>query len=86
MWKIILRQLGVLEMSEPQYDEAVRLFEKTRIVLNRSTTLRHLQITKKLLRECENMLRIHQSPLVLVEQYHELLRLWELRFKIWKRG
>lgn len=86
MWKIILRQLGVLQMNTTHDEEIIRLLEKTRIVLNRSTTLTHLQVSKKLLRECEQMIQLHQHPLEFVEQYNELLRLWELRFKLWKRG
>lgn len=86
MWKIILRRLGVLQVNSLYDEDIIRLLEKTRIVLNRSTTLTHLRVSKKLLRECETMLQLHQYPLEFVEQYDELLRLWELRFKIWKRG
>ena len=86
MWKIILHRLGVLPMSEPHDEDIIRLLEKTRIVLNRSTTLTHLKISKKLLRECETALQLRQYPLDLLQQYNELLHLWELRFKLWKRG
>lgn len=86
MWKIILCRLGLQEQCEPEYPDALRLFEKTKLVLYRTNSLAHLNAAKKLIREYEALMQKHNYPLPLVTQHHELLKLWDIRFKRWKRG
>ena len=86
MWNIILCQLGVSMYCTTDDEEATRLFEKTRIILHRATTLSQLHAAKKLIRQYEVLMQKNNCPLTMVQQLDKLLKLWNLRYKIWKRG
>lgn len=86
MWKIILCRLGNMAYCDNENEEMQRLFEKTRIVLYRSSTLSHLYAAKKLIKNYEDLMHKQKNTLVAVENYNELVKLWNIRYKIWKRG
>lgn len=86
MWKTILYRLFLREQYEQDDSDEHRLFEKTQILLYKATTLKQLQVATKLIRNYEELMRSRDCPLFMVEKHHELTKLWDIKFKIWKRG
>ena len=86
MWKIILCRIGAVMYCNDDNDEALRLFEKTRIILYKATTLSHLYAAKRLIHKYEVLMQTNNCPMTMVQQHSELLKLWDIRYKIWKRG
>jgi hypothetical protein len=86
MWKTLLCTIGVQKYCVIEHDEHVRMIEKIKIVLYRANTLEQLQLAKKLLKKYEKILQNAEYPLTMVAEYSKLLKLWEHKFKLWKRG
>lgn len=66
-------------------DDLLLLEEKIRILLHRPTTLEHLRVSKRLIGKYEKIM-YSSTPLVRLECYNSLVKLWEYKFKLWKRG
>lgn len=86
MWKTLLCTIGVEQYCATDTEESVRMVEKIKIVLYRANTLEQLQLAKKLLKDYEEMIHKYQYPLTMVAEYDKLVKLWEHKFKLWKRG
>ena len=86
MWKFILCQLRINNWCQPDESVEQKLFEKTQIILFQAVTLKHVQMASVLIRQDEKVMNEQQYPLFMVERHHELIKLWNKRFKRWKRG
>jgi hypothetical protein len=84
MWYVFLCKFGVSRYCVDDGD-LLRLEEKIRILLSRPTTLEHLRVSKRLIEQYEKMMYINH-PLTNIEQYTSLVKLWQRKFKLWKRG
>jgi len=83
MWRIFLCRMGIHKYCLDDED-MVRLEEKIRILLYRPTTLYHLRTSKRLIEQYEKMMYINH-PLTNIERYNSLVKLWQHKFKLWKR-
>jgi hypothetical protein len=84
MWYVFLCKLGVSRFCVDD-DEMVRLEEKIRILLYRPTTLEHLRVSKQLIEQYEKIMYVNH-PLTNIDRYTSLVKLWQRKFKLWKRG
>jgi hypothetical protein len=84
MWWIFLCKLGIYDYCVDD-DNMVRIEEKIRILLSRPTTLEHLRASKRLIEQYE-VLMYTNHLLTNIERYNSLVKLWEHKFKLWKRG
>ena len=65
-------------------EDMVRIEEKILILLSRPTTLEHLRTSKRLIEQYEKLMYINH-PLTNIERHNSLVKLWERKFKLWKR-
>ncbi len=83
MWHIFLCKFGMSNYCVDDED-MVRIEEKIRILLSRPTTLEHLRASKRLIEQYEKLMYINH-PLTNIERYNSLVKLWQRKFKLWKR-
>lgn len=86
MWEYILRQLGLCDDPIVIDNSADVLHDKIMVLLHRSSSLTHFNITKKMIAEYSDLMKQYDYPLSMVEKYNNLITLWNHRYKLWKRG
>ncbi len=86
MLKSLLCRIGFFQFCEIEDESADRLVEKIKIVLYKANTVEHFYVSKRLIKQYEVLTHNKQYPLTMVSQCVILNKLWERKFKLWKRG